>query len=73
MSSEPSVSTDDQQQQLNEKQRSLHNAVFRSMKRSHDLFLYDYEIYPENNEKAYGFLFIKKIFLNFLVINYGEV
>lgn len=42
-------------EQLNIHQKSLYNIVFRSMKRAHDMFLHNYEIYPENLEKAYFF------------------
>lgn len=43
------------EEQLNAHQRSLHNVVFRSMKRAHDMFLYNYEVYPENSKKSYIF------------------
>uniref|UniRef100_A0A183BWA5 Pleiotropic regulator 1 n=1 Tax=Globodera pallida TaxID=36090 RepID=A0A183BWA5_GLOPA len=45
-----STSTD--QQPLTAKDKALHNYVFRSMKRAHDMFLHDYEKFPENDEKA---------------------
>ena len=37
---------------LTAKEKALHNYVFRSMKRAHDMFLHDYETFPENDEKA---------------------
>jgi hypothetical protein len=37
---------------LSAKEKALHNYVFRSMKRSHDMFLHDYDTFPENDEKA---------------------
>lgn len=47
---EPTSSTT--QEPLNAHQRNLHNYVFRSMKRSHDMFLHNYEVFPEIDVKA---------------------
>lgn len=55
MASETSIVIDSNfsvQEPLNEKMKSLHNYVFRSMKRSHDMFLNNYEIFPEIDPKA---------------------
>ena len=40
------------QEPLSATEKALHNYVFRSMKRAHDMFLYDYDALPENDEKA---------------------
>lgn len=40
------------QEPLSATEKALHNYVFRSMKRSHDMFLHDYDAFPENDEKA---------------------
>ena len=33
-------------------EKALHNYVFRSMKRTNDMFLHNYDVMPENDEKA---------------------
>uniref|UniRef100_A0A915P7V2 Pleiotropic regulator 1 n=1 Tax=Meloidogyne floridensis TaxID=298350 RepID=A0A915P7V2_9BILA len=45
-------SSSSNKEQLSAKEKALHNYVFRSMKRAHDMFLYDYDVFPENSEKA---------------------
>lgn len=57
--------SNENEEQFNVHQRSLHNVVFRSMKRAHDMFLHNYEVYPENLNKAYVFF----IFTNFFIFS----
>jgi hypothetical protein len=61
---------------LTAKEKALHNYVFRSMKRAHDMFLYDYDTYPENDEKAYDLKLKLKTFYIVLIFpgkKYGEI
>lgn len=46
---ETNIST---QGSLNAQQINQYNLVFRSMKRSHDMFLHNYEIFPDLDLKA---------------------
>jgi hypothetical protein len=59
LSAETCVSSN--KEQLTAKEKALHNYVFRSMKRAHDMFLHDYDLFPENSEKAYVLKFLFKL------------
>lgn len=47
-----SQATPESQQKLDSQQKALHNAVFRSMKRTQDMFFHDYSTFPELDENA---------------------
>lgn len=44
--------TSENQQKLDSQQKSLHNAVFRSMKRTQDMFYHDYSNFPAPDKNA---------------------
>lgn len=39
-------------QEMTPQEKALHNAVFRSMKRTRDMFFYNYEDFPQIDEKV---------------------
>ena len=43
-------------ERLTPQQKALHNYVFRSMKRARDIFINDYENFPEISDKAYVYI-----------------